>query len=787
MRNKRIIAGLLAVIMVFMFAACGKEADEGSENGNSGGSGIQNAGGQTGDGSYVYMPKFYDLSRDASADSVWYRSVSFEGDRLYYICSSYQGGHSVKWCYMDAANPEADPVVLLDLTKYQVWEESAPTNVEYAAACGDGGTVLLLKKSPPIPAEATEEEQVRLAKAAVFSLKKLAEDGSEVFTKDITEYLRAELRDAYWRVFTDKEGNIYISNQTNRVSVFDKEGKHKTDVDLSNIQGYIAAVSILPDGRLGVLHQNNNTQLEVYDADTGKFSETYDNLPSNCMNSNLAEGPEGGILLSGNGSLYEYSMEKKEYRELIKWINCNINSDSIEQVRILADGRIVAFSSDWIKDENSLIVMERMSADKVEEKKVLTLGCMNISSILQEAVVEFNKTNSEYRIEIWNYGESIDNSAESAYEDARTLFYNEILAGNVPDMFLTEGIDIRMFAEKGLIEDLSPYLDNSTTVRREDLFESILNAYTMNQTLCAIPTYFVVQTLAGRASEVGTEAGWTLAEMIAFAEVHPETQIMPNATKINVLSTCLLYDFESWVDRETGECFFDTPEFKEVMEFANRYPAQVEAGHPGERQQIIERMALLYPLMLDNPRSWQFTVAMFHEPITAIGYPSANANGVRVYGFDAVCISETSANKEAAWSFIETLLAEKVQEDERKWSFPVRISSFEKELAEVMEPDYIYDGNGDIMLDADGNPMERSNHIYRWGDGYEVSVGAMTQEEAEGVRRVIGQIDGVYEYDGGIMEIILEETAPYFDGQKSAEEVADIIQSRVQLYLHEGR
>lgn len=789
-RIKRIMAGLLAVMMAFVLTACGKEVNEGGRSENGGGGGTQNTDGQTDEGSYVYTPRFYDLPRDASADSVWYSSVSFAGDRLYYICASYHysEGNSVEWCCMDTANPEAEPMVLLDLTKYQVWEENASTGVESAVMCGDGGTVLLLKKSPLIPMEATQEEQARLAKAAVFSLKKLAADGAEVFNRDITEYLRMDSSDAYLQqMFTDKEGNIYISNKTNCVWIFDKEGNHKTDIDLSNVQGYIAAVDILPDGRLGVLHQNNNTQLAVYDPDTAKLSETYDNLPSNCMNSRLAEGPKGGILLSGNGSLYEYDMEEKEYRELLKWINCNISSDSIQQVKMLVDGRIAAFSSDWIKGENSLIVMEKTSADKVEEKKVLKLGCMNVSSILQDAVVAFNKTNSEYRIEIWNYGEGIDYSAENAYADARMLLYNEILAGNVPDMFLAEDIDIRMFVEKGLIEDLSPYLDSSTSVGREDLFASVLNAYTMNQTLCAIPAYFMVQTLAGRTSEVGTEAGWTLAEMIAFAEAHPEAQIIPNATKITVFSACLLYDFESWVDRENGQCFFDTPEFKAVMEFADRYPEQAQAGLPGERQQMIEHMALLYPLGLDNPRSWQFAVAMFHEPITAIGYPSANANGVRAYGFDAVCISAASENKEAAWSFIETLLAEKVQEDERKWSFPVRISSFEKELAEMMEPEYMYDENGEIMLDAEGNPLERKSHTYQWSDGYEVTVGAITQEEADGIRRVISQIDSVYEYDGGIMEIILEEIGPYFDGQKSADEAADIIQSRVQLYLHESR
>ena len=37
-----------------------------------------------------------------------------------------------------------------------------------------------------------------------------------------------------------------------------------------------------------------------------------------------------------------------------------------------------------------------------------------------------------------------------------------------------------------------------------------------------------------------------------------------------------------------------------------------------------------------------------------------------------------------------------------------------------------------------------------------------------------------------IREIINEEVQPYFEGQKTASEVAEIIQNRVQLYLFEN-
>jgi hypothetical protein len=45
----------------------------------------------------------------------------------------------------------------------------------------------------------------------------------------------------------------------------------------------------------------------------------------------------------------------------------------------------------------------------------------------------------------------------------------------------------------------------------------------------------------------------------------------------------------------------------------------------------------------------------------------------------------------------------------------------------------------------------------------------------------------VYEPDRTIMDIIAEDTAPYFAEQKSAADVAAIVQSRVNIYVNEQR
>ena len=81
--------------------------------------------------------------------------------------------------------------------------------------------------------------------------------------------------------------------------------------------------------------------------------------------------------------------------------------------------------------------------------------------------------------------------------------------------------------------------------------------------------------------------------------------------------------------------------------------------------------------------------------------------------------------------------------------------------------------------------MWRGNGSWGWGD-FMVEIQPATQEQVDEVKDLIANItavDGAVSND--IMNIINEEAAGYFSGQKTAEQVAETIQSRVWVYLSE--
>ena len=140
-------------------------------------------------------------------------------------------------------------------------------------------------------------------------------------------------------------------------------------------------------------------------------------------------------------------------------------------------------------------------------------------------------------------------------------------------------------------------------------------------------------------------------------------------------------------------------------------------------------------------------------------------------------MSAKSANKEGAWQFLRTFLTDEYQENNVNYSFPISVKRLEELAAQATQKSYYTDENG--------NKVEYDDTYYV--GGIEVVIPPMTEQETEELMEQLYSITEAYKYDESLLNIIKEEAAPYFAGQKSAKEVASIIQSRVQIYVNENR
>ena len=74
-----------------------------------------------------------------------------------------------------------------------------------------------------------------------------------------------------------------------------------------------------------------------------------------------------------------------------------------------------------------------------------------------------------------------------------------------------------------------------------------------------------------------------------------------------------------------------------------------------------------------------------------------------------------------------------------------------------------------------------------WDETGEHPIYAMTQEQADKLWEAVTTCTKVMNFDDSIFDIVYEQAQAYFAGQKSAQDVARLIQSKVTIYVNEQR
>lgn len=344
-------------------------------------------------------------------------------------------------------------------------------------------------------------------------------------------------------------------------------------------------------------------------------------------------------------------------------------------------------------------------------------------------------------------------------------------------------------AAKGVFEDLAPYLEKSS-MDGGDLLANILGAYTIDDKLICIPDSFLIKTTVGSRALVGEEAGWTLEEMIALADAHPDAELFDRMSSEEILKYCLAYNMDSFVDWEMGSCHFDTDEFKRLLQFVVRFPDMDKITGEEEQfttpERIVNGEVLLCNVLIGQLDIIQLYKAMFDGPVTCVGYPGTDGRGVSVLSpYGTYAITSRSNVKEGAWFFLESYLTR--ENTANRPGFQNSRSGLERMAAEAVHAEYVLDENGEPILDEQGNPMVKTqgSHGASYGDWtYEYRV--PTQEEVYMVLELINAAGLGTESSEPIMTIISEEAAAFFQGQKTVDEVAETIQRRAAVYVSEN-
>ncbi|MBO5335964.1 MAG: extracellular solute-binding protein [Lachnospiraceae bacterium] len=528
----------------------------------------------------------------------------------------------------------------------------------------------------------------------------------------------------------------------------------------------------------------NKMWMNTYDFTNNTLGEPKQ-LPDSLMMTGYTALVEGGdvadLVYSTSLGIYALNMDETEPRQLMSYINSDVATNNMNNMVILDETKILAFYYDNYESKLKGSIFTKVNPEDIQDKAVLVLAANYIGYDIKNRVVEFNKTNSDYRIVVKDY------SSYSTMEDymaSYTQLNNDILASGMPDILVADtNMPIESYIAKGLVADIDKLLAEDAELSQKEFMQNVFDAYRVDGKLYSVIPSFYARTLIGKSAVVGDRDTWTMQDMMSLQQTLPEgTQMMGEMVRDSFLYMMMQYCGSDFIDLSTGKCDFNSENFITMMEFAKTLPTELGEDFYGEdywmnyESQYREDRTVLMNCFISDAREMNRNLnGYFGEDISYIGFPTDSGKGSTLMANYQYVLSAKSDNLAGAWEFVRYYLTDEYQQ-ELEYELPVNKAVFVEKAKQAMEKPYYMDENGE--------KVEYEDTIYINEES--IPIPTMSQEQLDEFVAFIESVDKKTYYNEAVMNIINEEAAAFFEGQKSAADVAGIIQSRVQIYVNEN-
>ena len=841
MKTKRIFALLLAALMIVgLFAGCSKDGTKDPGKTDSSGSLIDQTKPSQTTAKYAYKADYLDLTMPdgvqylnqiCAAGTTLYASVGIQGEEI--VNTDPTTGET--WSYyntrLSMLTIDPDTGTCTELTNLDL--PQVPEGAEGSVDCynmigSDDGTLWMLvnvyatQYELPDDFDPNTDSKWNYPSTDINGsyLMHIAADGSTIASLDLSDTNNEDNEDGMSGNLSsfavDAAGNLYVSDYNN-IYVLDAEGNVQFKLDGSQYNGSLCRLNAQ---QVGVMWYNYTDDVNASDENGQYFVpidlETKDwgekvKLPSNVWS--IFPGDDAyDFYYAYNNNIYGYAAKTDTKEKLVDWLACDVDTNNMSGYAMLSDSRVAALMQDWSTDPTTyqLIVLHRVDASEIKEKKVLTLACMYLDWNLRSMIVEYNKTNDEYRINVVDYSEY---ATDDDYNAGVTKLTTEIISGSVPDIFLTSNLPIDKYAAKGVIADLNTFMDGGNGLSRDYFVPQVMSALEKDGKLYELPTSFSVQTAYALSSIASQYDTWNVAAVQdAMTQLQEGATVFSNGwTKNTALSNCLSRNLSAFVDWTTGKCEFDSEAFQQLLAFCNSFPAETSDGDgaiayapsadiavddamwDSDATRITNGKQLMSTIGMYSFDSYIWNVYAIRDKITFTGYPTEDGSGSSFELQMPMAISSVTKYPDAAWDFVCSIIKKMntIDENNYYYGFPISQAAFDAEMTDIMTEQYQLDEKGEqVDWDGDGEPDKAIRGSYETMENGETvykDVYALTQEDIDQILGVINSTRSVYDYDQEILDIITDEVAAYFAGDKDVQTTASMIQSRVNLYVQEQR
>ncbi len=647
-----------------------------------------------------------------------------------------------------------------------------------------------------------------------YYLVKVDAEGNIVSETDISADL----------MVTDESGNSYQSTPNNLVfsggkllfcvettiKVFNtdtvtKEAEYKiTDQYIDNL--YVGASGTV----YYIVWGDGGQELFKFDPNTGKSEKTEFTGINQLYNYQFSPGSNGyEFTLINESGVFGYNPGDNAPTELCSYTNSDIDmtSGNASSPIFLDDGRILLSFYDYESSQNDILMLSKVDPSTVKEKYVITVGGRYIDYQIKRALLKFNRTSDEYKVVFKDYSK-YDNESNN-YNGAYEALDKDILSKNdAPDIIFVDsyGMDYKSYISKGVFANLEKFMEADESFNKDDYLANVFEASKINGHLYTIVPTVNFMTLAGKKSIFGDRTHWTMKE---FLEMHRSLgegeQMISEATRDSYGSIMLMIAENEFID-ENGNCSFDNDNFKDILAYIKDLPADYKAyqdkwqdnDNYWQEQQLSysKGTTKLYTAYIYNFDMIPELENYMGEEVALIGFPTASedASGVIIQPNAELAVNANSKVTAGCWEVLKYLLSDEYQNQfsgDRSgnsgrygggsYTFPIKKSIIEKKMKNDLLPRYYTE------YDENGNETQVEQPRYTWVGDTRVEKRKSTEEDVARLYEMVNSANFFARENKDVNEIILNEAAPYFDNQKSVDEVVGIINSRVRLYVSQQR
>ena len=472
-----------------------------------------------------------------------------------------------------------------------------------------------------------------------------------------------------------------------------------------------------------------------------------------------AEFSDEGVLFLADGKALWRRETGGEVTQLCDFFSSNYVLEKVCEIDVQEDGNVLLLV---YYDGAYALLSLKETPEAALQKQELVLATIFETENLMKKIAAFNRSNNTYSI-VLQCPETLDGTRE--FVDKMQL---EISAGRGPDIISDEMIHAVEYANQGYIQSIDGLLE-----QKEELWQPVLECGKIGGSYYGVPYQTSLLSVAYSKKLTGNRTSWTLDEMMEAVRASGIEILQPGMHGVAIVLYYGLYDNDNkaFIDWDGGKSYLTEEPFLKLLEFAKKYEdngrfSNEELGEMLLEGKVAAELVSGTPFtVLEDLNQMSYVEECFQGQASYIGLPRMEGNGIYVTP-RMLYLNSSSPNREGYQQFVNFLVSEEIQKKNTQ-RLPVRL----KALDYIMEQHRTRKPS--TMLRKAYNGIE---YPYDFGEKQEQDFRFLLENARPG-NWYIAQIE----------DLVYDELQPFFDGERTAQEAARILDNRVQLYLDEQK